>query len=68
MAPLWVSEGVACLLALSGLEEVKFGESCGAPKVDLSEGMHDAAVLRRELTRAKGVVSGVREVDGVLDL
>jgi len=68
MAPLWVSEGVACLLALSGLEEVKFGESCGAQRVDLGEGMHDAAVLRRELTRTRGVASGVREVCGVLDL
>jgi hypothetical protein len=68
MAPLWVSEGVACLLALSGLEEVRFGESCGNSKVDLGEGMHDAGVLRRELMRAKGKASGVREVDGVLDL
>ena len=68
MAPLWVSEGVACLLALSGLEEVRFGESCGNPKMDLGEGMHDAGVLRRELMRKKGQGSGVREVDGVLDL
>jgi hypothetical protein len=65
---LWVSEGVACLLALSGLEEVRFGAGCGNPKVDLCEEMHDAAVLRRELMRKKGEASGVREVDGVLDL
>jgi hypothetical protein len=68
MAPLWVSEGVACLLALSGLEEVRFGAGCGNPKVDLCEEMHDAAVLRRDLMREKGQASGVREVDGVLDL
>jgi hypothetical protein len=67
-APLWITEGVACLLALSGLEEVRFGASCGNVKVDLGEAMHDAGVLRRELMRAKGEVSGVREVDGVLDL
>jgi len=37
-------------------------------KVDLGEGMHDAGVLRRELMREKGEASGIREVDGVLDL
>lgn len=68
MAPLWVSEGVATLLALSGLEEVRFGACCENAKVDLGEGMHDAGVLRRELMRKKGEVSGVRDVDGVLDL
>jgi hypothetical protein len=68
MAPLWVSEGVATLLALSGLEEVRFGACCGNAKVDLGEGMFDAGVLRRELMRKRGEVSGVREVDGVLDL
>jgi hypothetical protein len=68
MAPLWVADGVACLLALSGLKEVGFGESSGVAKMDMSEEKADAAVLRRELTRERGARSGVREVDGVLDL
>lgn len=66
LAPLWVEEGVACLLALRGLEEVRFGESCGAAKVDLGEGMGDADLLRRELMRERGEVGGV--LDGGLDL
>jgi hypothetical protein len=68
MAPLWVADGVGCLLGLRGLEEVRFGESSGAMHVDMSEEKPDAAVLRRELMREKGSPSGVREVDGVLDL
>ena len=68
MAPLWLSDGVACLLALSGLEEVKFKECCGKAQMDMSDDKPDAVILRRELTRPKGTPSGVREVDGVLDL
>lgn len=68
MAPLWVADGVACMLALSGLEEVKFGECSKAVHMDMSEEKPDAAILRRELTRPKGAPSGVREVDGILDL
>ena len=68
IAPLWLADGVACLLALSGLEEVKFGECCGKAQMDMSDDKPDAIILRRELTRLKGTPSGVREVDGVLDL
>jgi hypothetical protein len=68
MAPLWVADGVACLLALRGLEEVRFGECSGVGTVDMSDEKADAAILRRELMRERGTRSGVREVDGVLDL
>lgn len=68
MAPLWVADGVACLLGLSGLEEVKFAESSKVVHMDMSDEKHDAAILRRELTRLKGTPSGVREVCGILDL
>lgn len=53
-APLWVKDGVACLLALSGLEEVRFGESSGVVGLDLREGRADAVVLRRELMKPRG--------------
>jgi hypothetical protein len=36
--------------------------------MDMSDDKPDAILLRRELTRPKGAPSGVREVDGVLDL
>lgn len=68
MAPLWVADGVACLLALSGLEEIKFGESSKASHMDISDDKPDAAILRRELMRPKGTQGGVREVDGILDI
>lgn len=68
MAPLWVADGVACLLSLSGLEEIKFGESSKATHMDMSDEKPDAAILRKELTRLRGTPSGVREVNGVLDV
>jgi hypothetical protein len=67
-APLWVGDGVACLLALRGLEEVRFGEGSGVVGVDMSDDKADAGVVRRELMRERGARSGVREVDGVMDL
>lgn len=67
-SPLWIVDGVACLLALRGLEEVRFAECSKAARMDLSEEKPDAAVLRRELMRAKGEPSGIREVNGLLDL
>lgn len=68
MAPLWVADGVSCLLALSGLEEVRFGESSKASHMDMNDEKPDAAILRRELLRPVGTPSGVREVNGILDL
>ncbi|KAM0718849.1 hypothetical protein Q7P37_005921 [Cladosporium fusiforme] len=68
VAPLWMLDGVACLLALRGLEEVRFAECSLARHMDMSDDKADAAIVRREVMRKKGEVSGVREVDGVLDL
>ncbi|KAI7366384.1 hypothetical protein KC354_g4180 [Hortaea werneckii] len=68
LAPIWQVDGVACLLALSGLEEVEFKE-CGAsfPRF-LREGCHDAELVRRELRRGRGERSCVRWVGGFPDL
>ncbi|KAI6896384.1 hypothetical protein KC334_g10943 [Hortaea werneckii] len=68
LAPIWQVDGVACLLSLSGLEDVGF-EECGAsfPRF-LQEGSHDAQLVRRELMRARGERSRVRWVGGFPDL
>jgi hypothetical protein len=65
-ASLWILDGLACLLELSGLEEVTFGECDVLPY--LSDNTHDAEVLRRELTRPRGARSGIRWVDGFPDI
>lgn len=66
--PIWMADGMACLLDISGLEEVKFGE-CGSERnYSLSEDSCDAVILRRELTRKRGSPGGLRWVDGRLDL
>ncbi|GAB7364821.1 hypothetical protein MBLNU230_g5615t1 [Neophaeotheca triangularis] len=67
-APLWMVDGVTCLLALRGLERVEFASGREGGVGWLSEGMGDAEVLRRELTRSKGEASGVREIGGGLDV
>lgn len=68
-APIWMTDGVACMLSLSGLEEVRFG-ACksenGLPYMDDSK--PDGAIIRRELTRAKGEPCGIAWVNGHLDL
>lgn len=68
VAPLWMLDGVASLLALRDLEVVRFAEASFAKHVDMSDDKPDAAVVRRELMRERGEGSGVREVEGVLDL
>lgn len=65
-SPLWRLDGVACLLELSGLETVTFGE-CRL-KNYLDESKADAAIVRRELTRPRGERGGVRWVNGHLDI
>lgn len=67
-APLWVRDGVACLLELSGLERVMVGEDSLSRPRYLDESTADAAIVRRELTRPRGEGGGVRWVDGHLDL
>lgn len=67
-APIWCIDGMACLLSLSGLEEVRFGD-CGPEfKMHMDESKHDAAIIKRELTRARGTAGSVRWVDGYLDV
>jgi hypothetical protein len=51
--PLWLVDGISCLLALSGLEEVSFGP-CGSRFACMSDEKPDAAVIRKELTRPRG--------------
>nr|POE54406.1 hypothetical protein CFP56_41345 [Quercus suber] len=66
--PLWVEEGVACLLDLSGISEVKFGD-CGSDKnYFLSEDKSDATIIRRELTRERCTPGGLTWIGGRLNL
>nr|POF00959.1 hypothetical protein CFP56_20907 [Quercus suber] len=66
--PLWIEEGVACLLDMSGMKEVRFGD-CGSDKnYFLNEENSDAAILRRELTRERGTPGGLTWIDGRLNL
>lgn len=58
-APIWIFDGMSCLLYLSGLEEVEFGPiSTGV--VYLSDRHLDAAVLREQLTRPKGAPGDIK--------
>lgn len=67
-APLWVVDGICCLLGLRGLEKVEF-EGTGEEGVNcLLEGMGDAKVVTREVMRGRGERGGVREVEGGLDV
>lgn len=50
--PIWMLDGVSCLLALSGLEEVKFG-GCGSRVNSMNDEKPDATIIRKELTRPK---------------
>lgn len=64
--PIWIIDGLASLLELSGLKSVIFSEC--KDRVYLGDDTHDAGIVRRELTRSKGAESGVRWVDGIPDL
>ena len=67
-SPLWLLDGIACLLSLDGMEEVRFGD-CGANyPMAMDDNKSDAEIVRRELTRPKGTSGNVRWVDGYLDL
>ena len=50
-APLWVAEGVACVLALRGLTEVNFADCGPEVKLWMRESEPDAEIIRRQLMR-----------------
>ncbi|KAK5118480.1 hypothetical protein LTR62_002995 [Meristemomyces frigidus] len=66
--PIWLTDAVAALLELSGLQEVGFGEDGVEGKGCLGQGSRDAEVVRRCLMREKGEAGFVRWVDGCMDL
>lgn len=51
-SPLWLIEGVSCLLSLSGLKEVSFVPS--KFPIWMSDENEDAEVIRKALTRPRG--------------
>ncbi len=58
---------MSCLLALSGLKEVKFGY-CENTFGCMEDGRPDAEIIRKELMRPKGIPCSIRFVDGCLDV
>jgi hypothetical protein len=65
--PLWCIDGMSCLLALSGLQQVEFGY-CESSFGCMDDQKPDAAVIRRELMRPKGTPCSIRTVNGCLDV
>lgn len=64
--PIWMLDGVSCLLALSGLEKVSFGD-CG-PRVNaMSDDKPGAAIIRKELTRPRGTAGDNSIIQGYID-
>ncbi|KAK3691168.1 hypothetical protein LTR37_018822 [Vermiconidia calcicola] len=66
-APIWCIDGMSCLLSLSGLKEVTFGR-CESSFNYMDDSKPDSAIIRRELTRAKGTAGDIRSVNGYLDI
>lgn len=64
-APIWSMDGMSCLLALSGLEQVTFG---ACEPNHMTDDKPDAAIIRRELTRPKSAPGGIRSINGYLDV
>lgn len=50
--PIWMLDGMSCMLSLSGLEEVEFGD-CGPNTTSMSDDRPDGAIIRKELTRPR---------------
>lgn len=65
-APLWIQDGVASLLSLSGLEHVQLARCEGQSVLD--DRSSDALLIRRELTRPRGMPSMLSTVNGILDI
>ena len=51
--PIWMIDGVSCLLALDGLEEVTLSGWASSHKF-MTDNEPDAEIIRKELTRPKG--------------
>jgi hypothetical protein len=64
--PIWMLDGVSCLLALSGLSEVTFGD-CGPRENSMNDENPDAAIIRKELTRPKGTPGDESIVQAYMD-
>lgn len=64
---LWQVDGIACLLNLSGLQDVHLAE-CNPTTRHLGDNPHDAMVVKRELTRPKNERSSIRWVSGGMDV
>lgn len=65
--PIWCIDGMSCLLALSGLKEVKFDMPDSAHPYMWDE-KPDAAIIRRELSRANGTPGDMKSIGGYLDM
>ncbi|KXS98498.1 hypothetical protein AC578_2621 [Pseudocercospora eumusae] len=65
-APIWVLDGVACLLQVSGLEEVKL-EQAYEGKPFLSLASKDGQLVESELKRPRGAKGSVRWINGIID-
>ena len=66
-APIRYIDGMSCLLALSGLEEVTFGP-CESSYNFMDNSKPDAAIIRREIMRPRGKPGDIRSVNGYLDI
>lgn len=65
-APIWLMDGMACLLNVSGLQSVEFGD-CGS-SWQMTSSSHDAEIIRKELMRPRTSPGSITSVDGVLNV
>ncbi|KAF7198391.1 hypothetical protein HII31_00130 [Pseudocercospora fuligena] len=66
-APIWVLDGVGCLLQLRGLEVVKL-EQAYEGKPFLSLASKDGKLVESELKRPRGAKGSVRWISGTIDI
>ena len=66
-APIWIIDGMSCLLALNGLQEVTFG-SCKASLNCMSEDKADARIIREALMRPKDAPPDIEWVKRYLNV
>lgn len=65
-APIWVVDGMSCLLALDGIQKVSFGP-CKAFPSYMSDDKADAAIIRESLSRPKGAAAKITWVKQFLN-